>query len=459
MGEKEERYMGSTGETTEKETGRYGNTEVERKAEAENEETVADDRKKTEEWNRWKKRSAVCTAISVMLYICCVVPPIICEGLGWNESIGAACLFLFVAVATGILIMNRMTRPALYREWENPAQGEGCNRRCKAGKYLSSFWSLVVVLYLFFSFYTWAWQVTWLIFPIGAAIASVFKTCFGEGTGVAARVMACVCSILSLLMWIVLIVYFAVFFLQGKNISFPFLNGTVYAGAENYTEGNISYEPVSGLEEIHINWTDGTVRVEAAEDIENIEIMEEESEEMQEEDRVHSYYHDGILEIRYRESGNYFFQSHASDKRLHIRIPISYAQELDKVRTDVVGTDVTFTGLTADSLDVDGVSGMICYTGTVSENLELGTVSGDAVLELFALPKKVKTDSVSGNVTLILPQDASFEAEIDSVSGNMHCTYSDAETLTEKGRIIRGDGKSDLTFDSVSGNVELRPAS
>lgn len=62
------------------------------------------------EYMEWKKKSAVRTAIAVMLYILCVVPPIICESIQVNENLGAVFLFVFIAAATGILIFNNMTK-------------------------------------------------------------------------------------------------------------------------------------------------------------------------------------------------------------------------------------------------------------------------------------------------------------------------------------------------------------
>lgn len=64
-----------------------------------------------------------------MLYILCVTPPIITDSLHLPDAIGACGLFVFIAIATGIIIYNSMTKPRYtkmddtfmedFKEWQS----------------------------------------------------------------------------------------------------------------------------------------------------------------------------------------------------------------------------------------------------------------------------------------------------------------------------------------------------
>ncbi len=126
-----------------------------------------------------KKRSALLTAIAIGLYILSPVPVILIQ----NE-IGVMLLFLFVAIATGLLIYNGVTRERYvksddtmveeFKEWKQ--NGKQKNKAAEA--IVGSFWLIAVCVYIVVSFMTGAWHITWIIFLIAAAISSLIKGLF-----------------------------------------------------------------------------------------------------------------------------------------------------------------------------------------------------------------------------------------------------------------------------------------
>ncbi|MEI7884133.1 MAG: permease prefix domain 1-containing protein [Clostridia bacterium] len=126
-----------------------------------------------------KKRSALFVSVAVILYILCVIPVIILE-----SSTGIVLMFVFVAIATGLIIYNNMTRLKYtklddtvveeFREWK--ATNSNKHQAYKAIS--SALWSITVVIYIIISFSTMAWHITWVIFLIAAAIESVIKAGF-----------------------------------------------------------------------------------------------------------------------------------------------------------------------------------------------------------------------------------------------------------------------------------------
>lgn len=134
-----------------------------------------------ESWDR--KRSAKITAIAVMMYILCPVSVIVLETVGM-ETLGIVIMFCLIAGATGLLIYNNMTKPQYlkqddtlveeFKEWKSTTTK---TRRVR-NSISSAMWAIITALYLIISFTTMAWNITWIIFVIGAAIEKVIKAYF-----------------------------------------------------------------------------------------------------------------------------------------------------------------------------------------------------------------------------------------------------------------------------------------
>ncbi len=127
-------------------------------------------------------KSALLTAIAVMLYILCPVPCILFGEIG-NGILGVTLLFVFIAVATGILIYNNSTKERFasdgsmmedFKQWQNAKSSS--SRICAS--ITGALWLLITAAYLLVSFTTGAWHVTWIFFLIGAALSSVVKGIF-----------------------------------------------------------------------------------------------------------------------------------------------------------------------------------------------------------------------------------------------------------------------------------------
>lgn len=122
------------------------------------------------------QRNGILTAVAVMLYI--LSPVVLC--ITEHEKIGLITLFAFVAVATGILIFKNYTKLSYqsdetivgdFREWKT--RKDETSQSFHSIK--NALWMLVVVLYLFLSFTTGHWEITWLIFLIGTAVESIIR--------------------------------------------------------------------------------------------------------------------------------------------------------------------------------------------------------------------------------------------------------------------------------------------
>ncbi|MEA4939148.1 MAG: permease prefix domain 1-containing protein [Christensenella sp.] len=126
-----------------------------------------------------RTRSGILVAIAIGLYILSPVPVILIQ-----EELGLMFLFLFAAVATGLLIYNGATQERYvkaddtmveeFKEWKQ--NGKQKNKAAEA--IVGSFWLIAVCAYIIVSFMTGAWHITWIIFLIAAAVASLIRGIF-----------------------------------------------------------------------------------------------------------------------------------------------------------------------------------------------------------------------------------------------------------------------------------------
>lgn len=137
-----------------------------------------------EEIEKSKSRSALFTTIAIMLYILCVVPPMLLSGTALEDNLAPCLMFVMIAVATGLLIYNGKTKIRYHKTQDTMVEDfkewkEAKSERTSLRKSLSSaLWSLGVVVYLIVSFATGAWYITWVIFLILVAMDNIIKACF-----------------------------------------------------------------------------------------------------------------------------------------------------------------------------------------------------------------------------------------------------------------------------------------
>ena len=138
-----------------------------------------------------RQKSAMLTAIAVMMYILCVLPLIIMSmaGFRYTAEIGIPVLFLMIAGATGLLIYNSMTKAKPvsnpdtmveeFREWQSDEKDRKTMRKAIS----SALWSITVAVYLIVSFMTFAWQVTWIIFILAGVVESLLNILYALKKG------------------------------------------------------------------------------------------------------------------------------------------------------------------------------------------------------------------------------------------------------------------------------------
>lgn len=119
----------------------------------------------------WKK---VLRAIGVFLYIFCPAPLFVLSELGM-ETIGLCGTLAIVGVATALMIIAGASQSEKKKEEE---QSEILTPRQELNKAVKTGINTVgLIVYFALSFLTQAWWITWLVFPIMAAVNGLVKAC------------------------------------------------------------------------------------------------------------------------------------------------------------------------------------------------------------------------------------------------------------------------------------------
>ena len=120
------------------------------------------------------KNKKLMQAVAIGMYICCVIPVIVLGNVG-SGTLGVTLMFLLIAAATVLLILSNDEK----KEKEADC---GCNSAKAAKrpqhKAIEKIISTVgLCFYFLISFATGAWYITWLIFPIMAAVKQLINAC------------------------------------------------------------------------------------------------------------------------------------------------------------------------------------------------------------------------------------------------------------------------------------------
>ena len=288
--------------------------------------------------------------------------------------------------------------------------------------------------------------------------------------------------------------------ISGCSAGFVNSSAVKYSNADKYTAGD--REITDKIDELDIEWPTGTVNVSTS-DNRTVSIKETTKNEIEDKYKVHSWAEGSTLHIRFCKSG----ERCDEDKTLDISVPKDI--EFKDINVDCSSADVTFEGLSSETVSMDASSGNMTYNGNAdsfsantssgnigfsgkastittdcssgevsieqkgksdsidvdtssgdinisaehTDKLSIDSSSGDKVIRLAEMPSDTSIEASSGSVELYLPENADFTAEIDTSSGDVDYDLP----MTKKGddTYICGSGTNELSIDTSSGNVKI----
>lgn len=112
-------------------------------------------------------------AVAIGLYILCPIPLIILSEMGM-DTIGLCGTISLVAIATILILLGRKKTAVIERKEEDDSVQRSPRQELRNGVN-SLIWAIGLAVYFIISFATMAWYVTWVIFPIIAAIQGLVR--------------------------------------------------------------------------------------------------------------------------------------------------------------------------------------------------------------------------------------------------------------------------------------------
>ena len=232
--------------------------------------------------------------------------------------------------------------------------------------------------------------------------------------------------------------------------------------------GSVGSADPAAIREIKIDWISGSVTVEPG-DVQEITFSESGAAT----DRYKMVWKqsgDKLVIQNCKDSNVVGFGIHIGEgsKDLTVIVPrgwVCNSLELDTASTDLTVRDVIireveidsasgtakFENCTVSSLDVDTASGDVTFSGSLNElDFEAASASFTGVLE--NVPDQVNMDSMSGDLTLTLPEDAGFTVSLDAMSSDFS---SDFPTVKKNKSYVCGDGHCKIDVDAMSGDVSI----
>lgn len=113
-------------------------------------------------------------SVAIGIYICCVLPVIALGNVG-NGILGVCLMLLLIAAATVLIIMSS---DGDEKEEKKVSEAELTPQQKKRKSIEKTLSTIALVLFFVLSFSTGAWHVTWLVFPIIAAVKGIVNACW-----------------------------------------------------------------------------------------------------------------------------------------------------------------------------------------------------------------------------------------------------------------------------------------
>lgn len=222
------------------------------------------------------------------------------------------------------------------------------------------------------------------------------------------------------------------------------------------------------IRNIEIDWVAGTITIQK--DPYATEIVVNEFSSVDSKHRMVLKQSGQTLKIKFSEEDLSLsvFGVDVDCKDLAITVPMNWecnSLEIDAAAAEVMVNDLDIQDFDFDGasgvcrinncnvkkLDIDTASGDVLFSGTL-ETLDCDAASADCDIEVFNVPRSIKMDGMSGDLELILPPDAGFICDLDTMSGSFN---SDFTFQTHDGTYVCGDGKCKINVNGMSGAVSI----
>ena len=148
----------------------------------------------------------------------------------------------------------------------------------------------------------------------------------------------------------------------------------------------------------------------------------------------------------------------SNGKDLLIQIPKDMT--FPEIDIECASAQINVNGIIADKIELHSISGEINATGEFA-SLDVETTSGTAqVTNTAALIRQIDANTVSGNITVTIPQSIDgFYLEYETVSGEVNTDFNTQSSGSSRRGILNyGNSSTKIEAETVSGDFSLRAA-
>lgn len=148
----------------------------------------------------------------------------------------------------------------------------------------------------------------------------------------------------------------------------------------------------------------------------------------------------------------------SNGKDLQIQIPKDMT--FPEIDIECASAQINVNGIIADKIELHSISGEINATGEFA-SLDVETTSGTAqVTNTAALIRQIDANTVSGNITVTIPQSIDgFYLEYETVSGEVNTDFNTQSSGSSRRGILNyGNNSTKIEAETVSGDFSLRAA-
>ena len=212
-----------------------------------------------------------------------------------------------------------------------------------------------------------------------------------------------------------------------------------YVGERSWNEvsaDNTYSVAADGVSSLNLAWIAGIVEIVPVSGDE-IKISETCENSLDDETALCWRVENGRLEIKYSAR-----RDELPVKYLRIGLPETI--ELEDVAVDMTTSSISAEGMTMEKLSVSSVSGNVIFRNCTIGTVTAEPVSGEVQIGMRNADAKLKINTVSGNVSLLVPEGMQPSVRFSSVSGDM--VHSIDCTVSEN---------TAFSVDTVSGNLQI----
>ncbi len=127
----------------------------------------------------------------------------------------------------------------------------------------------------------------------------------------------------------------------------------------------------------------------------------------------------------------------------------------ESLSVSTVSGSCDLSGNKGGAVSLNTVSGSLDYQGSAA-TLDANSISAPVFAELSTCPEQAGLHSVSGGLTLAIPENTGFEVDYSSISGTFSSDFPVEGGMGNSGRALYAKGKADFSFSTTSGDMRIQ---